>query len=97
MQESTNLTLYRLPVNSFTAMKIRTLTSVRSIVDTVGRQRLQLLTGKGSSHITNWIATGFFPPTTFVVINAELERIACRAPEKLWRMIPAVRPRARAA
>lgn len=63
------------------------LTTVTQVVDAVGRDRIYEITGKASANVTNWIAAGFFPPTTYVVIKNELRLIGRSAPDRLWRMI----------
>jgi hypothetical protein len=68
-------------------MKIRDLSTADDVIGAIGRLRLQQLTGKRTNNVTNWSAAGRFPPETYVVMQQELRRINCRAPDSLWRMI----------
>ncbi len=75
-------------------MKNKKLQSVDQVVEAIGRGRVKELTGKDSTHLCNWSASGFFPPPTYLVLNDELKRIGCSAPPALWRMIEAAKQRA---
>jgi len=72
-------------------MRIRRLTTVAEVIDTIGGLRLQEITDRRSNNVTNWRNAGRFPPNTFVVMQAELKRLHCRAPDSLWGMIAAAR------
>jgi len=75
-------------------MKIRRLQNVPQCIEAIGPERVKLLTGKRSQNLTNWKASGFFPPETFVVLTDALRSINCTAPPSLWRMIRPTRARA---
>jgi len=75
-------------------MKIRRLQTVPDVIDALGPDRVRALTGKRSNNLTNWKASGFFPPETFLVLTDALRSLGCAAPPSLWRMIRPAKVRA---
>ncbi len=50
------------------------LTSVESVLDTIGTDTAQRLAGVGASALSNWKARGKLPAELFLVFSAELEK-----------------------
>ena len=67
--------------------EIRECRTVASVIDAIVRERVQRVTKRRSNNLTNWKAAGFFPPEFFLVLQAELRRVNCRARPGLWRMV----------
>jgi len=67
----------------------RELRSTGEIIDALGgNPSVQKLTKrKGGQHITNWRASGYFPPDTFLIITKALRERRLRAPASLWRIV----------
>lgn len=68
------------------------LTTTSEVVKALGGlQKVAELTGRGRTNVVwNWTATTHFPPDTFLVMQAALERQGKSAPASLWRMIEPV-------
>ena len=68
-------------------MAIRNLQTAHDVILAIGRPRVIEVTRKRTNNLSNWLASGHFPPETFYVLTLELRRRRCRAPLRLWRMI----------
>lgn len=64
--------------------EIQKLRTVAQVIEAIGRERVQRITKRRSNNITNWKASGRFPPDTFLLLQGELQRVNCRAPAALW-------------
>lgn len=65
-------------------MKIRLLKTVPAVIEEIGTDRVKALTGRDKQHLSNWKASGRFPPDTFLILEDELAGRRCKAPSSLW-------------
>ena len=64
---------------------IRDLQTAGDVIEALGGAAATArLTGKKSQHIWNWKKANRFPPHTFLILSAELERLGCTAAPSLW-------------
>lgn len=68
------------------------LNTVSAVIDALGGTKaVAVLTKrKWDSAVSNWRAENTFPTTTYFVLKAALEEKGKTAPDKLWRIEPAV-------
>ena len=63
------------------------LTTTAEVIEALGGpQKVGMLTGRKTKAAWNWTTFDHFPPDTFLVMQAELERQCKSAPASLWRM-----------
>lgn len=65
------------------------LNSTNEVIDALGgTKKVSDLTGVIPQAVSNWRATGSFPPDTYVLLKAALKKNGKAAPDTLWRMRP---------
>lgn len=63
------------------------ITSMHEVVKALGgTSAVARLTGRKPQNVSNWKASGHFPPNTFTTLTKALEDRGCTAPPSLWRI-----------
>jgi hypothetical protein len=72
-------------------MGIRELETTSDVIDECGGTvAFGRLVNKTKQSVSNYRASGRFPPETYLIVTAELRSRRCAAPPKLWGMeVPA--------
>ena len=74
---------------------IESLTTASDVIDALdGTTAVARIAGRKPQHVTNWRASGRFPPNTYLVITEALREKGKSAPASLWGMKTAAPPMA---